>query len=148
MQELFSEPEAKARPKSKIVLIIVGSLALAAIPLALALFLGTWGFEYRGLSLHQGRLQRLVQLQPRLEQVMAGLEAEGTKLVATPTTEAELAEVTKRWGAGESAALRKLAGEHSKMRVFQAGDFIYFLYFDAGDVLRDFAVIPVVSSER
>jgi hypothetical protein len=147
MQELFKASQPEQKQKSKTIAIVVGSLALAAIPLSLALFLGTWGFEYRGLSLHQGRLERLVQRQPKLEQVMAGLEAEGSALLAAPSDQAALAAAAVRWGREHAPALQKKASEHAQTRVFRAGDFIYFLYFDADDVLRDFAVIPLGSSE-
>ena len=62
-------------------------LTVAAFGLALAL--GSAYFDARRYAAHHGRLQRLVQQQPRLEQVVAGLRETSEQVVAVSFMVAE-----------------------------------------------------------
>ena len=78
-----------------LVFALAGILTLAAF--GLALLLGAAYFDVRRYAAHQGRLQRLVQQQPRLAQVEAGLRDDGSPLVQSPRGDAELQALAGRW---------------------------------------------------
>ncbi len=117
------------------------SLVLAAVPLSLALLLGDWAYDYRRLSLHQGRLGRLLEREPEVAVVEAGLEAEGASLLGAPASEARLAEAVARWGGARSEEIRRKGREWPQVRIFRVTDVIYVLYFDPAGVMRDFTLV-------
>lgn len=143
MQELFSDPgtEREGNRSGRRLVVLLLSLVLAGVPLSLALFLGGWAYDYRRLSLHQGRLERLLERQPQVALVEAALEAEGAALVAAPASEARLAEVVGYWGGGRSEEILRKGRAWPLVRVFQLGDVVYVLYFDADGVMRGFTVV-------
>ena len=117
------------------------SLVLAGVPLSLALFLGDWAYDYRRLSLHQGRLERLLEREPHVAQVEAGLEAEGASLLAAPASETRLDEVVALWGGARSEEIRRQGREWPQLRVYRVSDVVYVLYFDAAGVMRAFTLV-------
>ena len=59
-----------------------------------------------------------------------------------------MARTRKRGGAGGRRARREKAAEirekgarHAETRVYQAGDMLYFVYFDAAGLMRDFTCV-------
>ncbi len=125
----------------KRLVVIVGGLGGTALILWAVLMLGSWGYDTRRMSIHNARLTRLVEKKPRIELVTAGLEQEGSPLVASPRGEAELRRAAAEWGDGRAAEVLAKSPRFAATRVFQAGDAIYFLYFDEGGVLRDFTCV-------
>jgi len=121
--------------------VIAGSVLLASLALYLAFWLGAWAFDVRRYSTHDARLRRLVQQQPSIDRVTRGLEDEGSPLVAAPTTEAELRRVVAERGRDKSTAILERAARYPKTRVHVAGDMVYFLFYDARGVLRDYVYV-------
>ena len=119
--------------------IVAGSLLATGITLSLVFMLGTWGFSHRRQSLHEGRLQRLVTLKAQLWQVVQGLEAEGTQLLAAPRSEDELRELGSGWDERAASEVLAKGARWPQIRVFEADDMIYVLYFDERGVLRDYS---------
>ena len=122
-------------------LILAGAVAATAGTLALALLAGTWAFDYRRYSQHEGRLQRVLQQQPTIGQVTAGLEDEGASVVAAPATAEELEGVIAAHGGQRVGELQRKARRWGHLRVFQAADMLYFIFYDDESVVRDFACI-------
>jgi hypothetical protein len=129
------DPERRKR-----VVIVTGSLAVTALFAWLAFMLGTWGFEARNYVQHQQRLRNLVAKKPRLEQVVQALTEEGSPPVASPASEAELARLAREKGGARAAEILEKGRRWPQTRVFRAGSMLYFLFFDADGVLRDYAL--------
>jgi hypothetical protein len=121
--------------------ILAASLLLTLLAAYAAFMLGGWGFDTRRFSQHEGRLQRLVAQAPRLDQVVAGLENEGSRLLAAPRDEGELRRRASEWGKGKSGEIVEKGRRWPQTRVFRAGDMVYFLYFDGAGVMRDFTCV-------
>lgn len=119
-------------------LVFALALLLTVAAFGLALLLGSAYFDARRFSAHQGRLQRLVQQQPRLEQVEAGLRDDGSPLVQSPRGEPELQALAARWPGPRGAEILAKGRRWPVTRVFHASDMMYVLYFDRDLVLRDF----------
>lgn len=119
-----------------LVFALAGVLTLAAF--VLALLLGSAYFDARRYAAHRGRLQRLVQQQPRIEQVEAGLRDDGSPLVQSPRGEAELKALARRWPGPRGTEILEKGRRWPATRVFHASDMMYVLYFDQDGVLRDF----------
>jgi hypothetical protein len=137
---LDPEPEAPGSGRRRVVFL---ALAVAGTGLlaSLALFLGAWGFDFRRYAQHNGRLQRLLELKPRMDQVVEALEAEGSPLLASPRDEGALrAEAAARGGAKASEVLEK-GRRFRHTRVFRAADMVYFIYFDDAGVMGDFTCV-------
>lgn len=122
-------------------LIVGGALLVTAASLGLALFLGGWGFDQRRFSLHEGRLRRLLEKEPRLEQVVAGLHAEQSPAIGMARGEAELTRLAERWGGARRTLVLEKGKRWPEVHVFEATDMLYFLYFDKDGVLRDFLCV-------
>jgi hypothetical protein len=120
---------------------VAGSLAVTLLACYAAFLLGGWGFDARRFAQHQGRLQRLLAQSPRLEQVVQGLESEGSPLLAAPTGEREVRRIALERGGLKSREILEKGRQWPKTRVFAAGDMVYFLYFDAEGVMRDFTCV-------
>lgn len=119
-------------------LTFLASLALTALAAYLAFLLGAFGFDTRRFAQHERRLERLRAKQPRLEQVVQGLEEEGSRLLAAPASDDELRQVAAARGGRRAAEVVAKGRRWGQTRVFLAADMVYFLYFDGEGVLRDF----------
>ena len=118
---------------------------VAAVPitvgiLALSLALGSWAFQHRQATLHHGRLQRLTEQHPSRTRVEAALIAEGGRLVDQAASPPELKALAARWAPGSEAAVVATGSRFRTTRVAVVGGMVYFLFFDAHDELRDFAI--------
>lgn len=121
------------------VLITLGAVLVSGGLLWLALALGSVGFETRKGLLHEGRLARLLEKQPRVEVVTQAFEEEGTRLVASASgPEAIRALVSAHAGPAAKAVLDR-AGDLPHARLFRADDVAYFIFFDASGVMRAYA---------
>jgi hypothetical protein len=143
MQQLFSEPGAprEGGPSGRRLAVLAISLVLAGVPLSLALFLGDWAYDYRRLSLHQGRLERLLEREPQVTQVVAGLEAEGASLLGAPVSESRLRETAALWGGARAEEICRKGRNWPQVRVFRVSDVVYVLYFDAAGVMQGFTLV-------
>lgn len=138
---MFDEPEGRERTLRERALTIAASLLVTALLGLLAFGLGSWGFGFRRYSIHQGRLERMQKLRPVMEQVVAGLAAEGSLLVASADGPAELRRLAERLAPGRAAEVVDKGRRHGRTRVFAAADMLYFIYFDREGVMRDFTCV-------
>lgn len=120
---------------------MLGALAATGLILWGVLLLGSWAFSTRSGSIHYGRLARLVERQPRIDQVTSALHQEGSPLVDSARGEDETRRVAARWGDGKVDEILDKSRRFAQTRVFQAGDAIYFLYFDSEGILKDFTLV-------
>lgn len=116
------------------------SLLVTVSGLVLALYLGTWGYNIRRFNMHEARLRGILVQQPTVYQVTEGLK-EKAPLVEVPESEEELLEVTQRWGRDRQSEILKKASRWKQVRVFAAGDMMYFIYFDHENIMRDFVYV-------
>jgi hypothetical protein len=121
--------------------ILCGALAVTLAALTLAMLLGSTSFDFRRYSQHEGRLRRVMREAPTAEQLTQGLRDEGTALVAAPATRSEAERVIAEHGGLKTGELRAKAARHPQLRVFRASDMLYFVFFDADGVMRDFTCV-------
>ena len=93
---------------------------------------------------HQARLEGVLRQEPTIYQVTEGLK-EKAPLVSVARTRAEVASATEQWGKAKQSQIYAKAAQYAETRVFAAGDMIYFIFFDARSIMRDF---ELVSRER
>jgi len=114
---------------------------VTALLVYLALLLGAWGFDTRRYLQHETRLARLLDHQPRLEQVVEAFAGESTVLVAAADTPAELERVARAKAGPKAREVLDKGARWPRLRVFLAGDMLYFAYFDAAGVMRGFTLV-------
>lgn len=142
--QALADPERDTSPAARrrrlLTWVAAGGVTVGG--LLLALILGTFGYELRRSSAHESRLRGILVQEPTVYQVTVGLE-EKAPLVAIVDVDSKesLASAIDRWGGGKAEEIRERAGEWAQLRVFDAGDMIYFIFFDAGDVMRDFVYV-------
>ncbi len=123
------------RKKKRLVVSIIG-LLLTAIGLITALIFGSVNYRFRRAVLHERRLVGLLEEEPTIHQITEGLR-EKAPLLASPEGKDEVGHLVTRWVAKRDEILEK-SSKWSSTRVFDAGDMIYFIYFDAQGIMRDF----------
>jgi hypothetical protein len=121
--------------------VLAGAAVLTAAGLAGALWLGSWAFDVRRYTAHNGRLERLLAKKPVLDLVVQALEEEGTPLLAQADSEADLLAVAESLGGDKQAEVVVKGKRWPRTRVFRAVDMRYFIYFDAEGVMRGFTCV-------
>jgi hypothetical protein len=121
--------------------ILAGAAVVTLASLALALLLGSAGFDFRRYTQHQRRLDKVMREQPTADRLTRGLADEGTPLVAVLTTRDEVAREAAARGGKKAAEVREKASRYAQTRVYQTADMLYFVYFDAAGVMRDFTCV-------
>ena len=123
----------------KAVFVVAGSLAVTGAIVAVVFSLAGWAYRHRGASLHDGRLRRAVEQHPTIGQVSEGILAEpGNRALPTPASEEELRRLLARYPRGGADQIEAKRRRWRDLRVFEAGDVVYFLYFDEAGTLRDY----------
>ena len=123
----------------KVVFVAAGSLAATGAILVLVFSLAGWAYRHRGASLHDGRLRRVVEQHPTASQVSEGILAEpGNRVLPTPVSEDELRRLVAQYPRGQADQIVAKRRKWRDMRVFAAGDVVYFLYFDEAGALQDY----------
>jgi hypothetical protein len=125
----------------KRVIVAAGALAVTLAALSLAFWLGAASFDARRYDQHRRRLAKVMLQQPSADRLTRGLEAEGSPLVETAATAAEKERVGLARGGARLAEIREKSARYPELRVYQAGDMLYFVFFDAGGVMRDFTCV-------
>jgi hypothetical protein len=125
----------------KRVFVVAGALAVTLAALSLAFWLGAASFDARRYDQHRRRLAKVLLQQPSAERLTRGLDAEGSPLVETAATAADKERVALAHGATRQAEIREKASRYPELRVYEAGDMLYFVYFDAAGVMRDFTCV-------
>ena len=118
--------------------ILAGALAVTIGALAIAFWLGSASFDVRRYSQHNGRLAKVMLERPSADRLTRGLAAEGTPLLVTAVTAADKEKAAVARDSARLAEIREKAARYPELRVYQAGDMLYFIFFDAEGVMRDF----------
>jgi hypothetical protein len=119
---------------------VLGVLAAGGLA-ALALALGSWAYHHRRFTLHDGRLQRLVEQTPPLDAVTEALLKEpGNRAIPVPASDAALRALAAEWSAARADEVLAKKRRWPTIRIFGAGEMVYFLYFDDGGLLRDYVL--------
>ena len=121
--------------------ILAGALAVTIGALALAFWLGSASFDVRRYGQHNGRLAKVMLERPSADRLTRGLAAEGTSLLLTALTAEDKEHAAATRGAARLAEIREKAARHPELRVYLAGDMLYFIYFDREGVMRDFTCV-------
>ena len=122
-------------------MIFIGASALVGVAgLVTALVLGTVGYDVRRTNMHEARLKRILVQNPTVYQVTEGLK-EKAPLVSIVETEADLEDALERWAGDRRPAITEKAKRFPQLRVFAAGDMMYFIFFDDGNVMRDYVYV-------
>jgi len=118
---------------------VAGSLAVTGAIVVLVFSLAGWAYRHRGVSLHDGRLRKVVEQHPTIGQVSEGILAEpGNRALPTPASEEELRRLVARYPRGRADQILGKRRRWRLMRVFDARDVVYFLYFDEAGALQDY----------
>jgi len=118
--------------------IMGGALAVTLGALTLAMVLGSASFDFRRYTVHQQRMQKVLREQPTADRLTRGLADEGTVLLAVLRSREDVEREGSARGGKRTAEVREKAARHAETRVYQASDMLYFVYFDADGVMRDF----------
>jgi hypothetical protein len=125
--------------KRALILGLAASVSLAA--LAIALTLGAWAYDYRRLSMHEGRLANLVKEKPAVGRASQGLTNEGWTTVAVDVEDATLARLFGDAPPPRVAEVRAKRSRWPIARVFAYDDLVYVLFFDGDGKAADFSLI-------
>jgi hypothetical protein len=121
--------------------ILAGALVVTLAALTLAMLLGSASFDFRRYTVHQRRMQKVLREAPSADRLTQGLADEGTLLLGVLTTQADVEREASTRGGGKASEIREKGSRHAQTRVYQAGDMLYFVYFDAAGVMRDFTCV-------
>lgn len=127
------------RPRSRAFALGIAA-AVTVGGLAAALLLGTLGYEIRRQSMHEARLKGILVQTPTVYQVTEGLKEKAPLVLVVETTD-ELEQAVLRWGGDRTSEILEKALSWPQLRVYAAGDMMYFIYFDAGDIMRDYVFV-------
>lgn len=136
----FDESRHEAvRPKRRAVIMGVAA-SVTVTGLGAALYVGKLGYDVRRNNLHDSRLKSILVQTPTVYQVTEGLK-EKAPLALIVESPRDLDEATSRWGGDKATEIRAKASEWPQLRVYAAGDMIYFVYFDDADIMRDYVYV-------
>jgi len=121
--------------------ILGGALVVTLGALTLALMLGSASFDFRRYTVHERRMQKVLREQPTADRLTRGLAEEGTALLAVVATRDAVEREASARGGKKAAEIREKGARSAETRVYQAGDMLYFVYFDEGGVMRDFTCV-------
>jgi hypothetical protein len=121
--------------------ILAGAAVVTLAALAVAMLLGSAGFDIRRYTQHQGRLAKVMREQPTADRLTRGFADEGTILLAVARTPQDVEREASTRGGKKAAEIRERAARSAEMRVYQTADMLYFIYFDKDGVMRDFTLV-------
>jgi hypothetical protein len=121
--------------------IIAAAAATSGVLLAATLWIGSWAYDARRLTLHDARLRKVLLQAPSAERLSRGLADEGSPLLFATRDQQEMRAAADRWGGRRAADIAGRAARFSAMRVHQVGDVTYFLFFDADGILKDYVCV-------
>jgi hypothetical protein len=144
VQPRFLPPESESqedpRAARKRVILTATAAVLAIGGLGTALVLGTLGYDIRRSNMHEARLKGILVQTPTVYQVTEGLK-EKAPLVAIVESSADLEEALDRWAGESRGAVEEKAKRFPQLRIFAAGDMMYFIFFDSGNIMRDYVYV-------
>src|SRR3990172_5349399 len=126
-EELHDEDPKAARKRA---ILTAGAALIALGGLVTALVLGTIGYDVRRSNMHEARLKGILVQKPTVYQVTEGLK-EKAPLVEIVESPEELEEALDRWAKSERENIVEKARRFPQLRIYAAGDMMYFIFFDA-----------------
>jgi len=136
--EDLTEPDPRAARKRMVLTVLAAVVAIGG--LSTALFLGTLGYDIRRTNAHEARLKGILVQTPTVYQVTEGLK-EKAPLVQIIESPEELEEAMTRWAGDKRAEIEEKSRRFPQLRIYAAGDMMYFIFFDADNVMRDFVYV-------
>jgi hypothetical protein len=121
--------------------IFAGALAVTIGALTVAFWLGSASFDARRYGQHNRRLAEVMRQVPSADRLTRGFAAEGTALLVTAVTAEDKERAVVARGGARLAEIREKAARHTELRVYLAGDMLYFVLFDREGVMRDFTCV-------
>jgi len=121
--------------------ILGAALAVTLAALALPMILGSVVFNFSRFQDHEGRLRRVMRQQPSADLLDRAFRDEGTVLLSVPRSPEDVAREAAARGGAKAVEIRRKASRHAQTRVYQAGDMLYFVFFDTAGVMRDFTCV-------
>lgn len=134
--------EAEPRSSRRRMVTLGVATAVTVGGLATALVLGTLGYDIRRSNMHEARLKGILVQTPTVYQVTEGLK-EKAPLVEIVKSREDLDQAIARWGNGKGADIREKAKQWPLLRVYSAGDMIYFIFFDEKQIMRDYVYVSL-----
>jgi hypothetical protein len=123
----------------KTLIVVAGSLAVTGAIVVLVFSLAGWAYRHRGASLHDGRLRKVVEQHPTIGVVSQGILAEpGNRALPTPASEEELRRLLDQYPRGRADQILAKRRRWHDLRLFDARDVLYILYFDERGALQDY----------
>jgi hypothetical protein len=123
----------------KVVFVAAGSLAATGAIVVLVFSLAGWAYRHRDVSLHDGRLRKAVEQHPTMGQVSQGILAEpGNRALPTPASEEELLRLLAPYPRRRVDPILAKRRKWRDLRLFEAHDVVYILYFDEAGALQDY----------
>lgn len=132
-------PDSRPPPRRRVLMMVVASLLTVGGVLA-AFLLGTLGYNIRRSSMHEARLRRILVQTPTVYQVTEGLK-EKAPLAAIVASEKELEDALERWGGDRKAEILEKSRRWEQLRIYAAGDMMYFIFFDSKNIMRDYVFV-------
>lgn len=136
-EELIEEDPKAARKR---IALTVAASVVAIGGLVTALVLGTIGYDIRRSNMHEARLKGILVQTPTVYQVTEGLK-EKAPLVQIIESPEELEEALERWAGSKRSQIQEKANRYPQLRIYAAGDMMYFIYFDAEHIMRDYVYV-------
>jgi hypothetical protein len=121
--------------------ILTGAVVVTLSTLALAMLLGSAGFDIRRYTQHHRRLVKVMTAQPTADRLTRGFADEGTVLIAVAATPADVEREASARGGKQAAEIRDKGSRHAETRVYQTADMLYFVYFDEDGVMKGFTLV-------
>jgi hypothetical protein len=132
-------PDSRPSPRRRVVFMIVATFVTVGGVLT-AFLVGTLGYNVRRSSMHEARLRGILVQTPTVYQVTEGLK-EKAPLAAIVASERELQEAIDRWGGERKASILEKSKRWEQLRIFDAGDMMYFIFFDSKNIMRDYVFV-------
>ena len=136
----FDENRYEPLRPNRRALVLGFAAAVTVGGLGTALYVGRLGYDVRRNNMHDARLKNILVQTPTVYQVTEGLK-EKAPLALVVEGGVDLEQALSQWGADKAGEIRDKAGEWPQLRVYAAGDMMYFIYFDEGNVMRDYVYV-------
>ena len=130
----------ESSPPKRVAIALGVAAAVTIAGLGTALYLGKLGYDIRRTNRHDTRLRRILVQTPTVYQVTEGLK-EKAPLVAIVESEKDLERAVSTWGSEHAEEIVVKARQWAQLRIYAAGDMIYFIYFDETNIMRDYVYV-------
>jgi hypothetical protein len=137
----LAETKAEEGPSRRfraVTMVVAGVVTLGG--LVAAFVVGTLAYDIRRSNMHDARLHRVLVQTPTVYQVTEGLK-EKAPLAAIVASEEELRDALERWGGDRKAEILEKSKRWEQLRIYSAGDMMYFIFFDAENIMRDYVFV-------